>query len=412
MLYFSFGFFFLLFLHCLKKRGISICTILVGLYMLMYLSSVVLINVYDIRMGTNQIPLVYLFSALLLFLYPVYKMHDENVQKLLLPSDRNLNILTYFLMVGSWFAIVYYIPSTVSIIRNVGFGDIASIRNEIGVSGENIFIHRSVFNTIASIFATFYQIQIFLFFIEICRTRRFSKKAILIFISSFSYVFLILSFLGRDGILFWFFSFLTLYSFFYKSMPPYLQKKINKNFIFITGILGLLFIIISMGRFVTSNTYTIKEFFYPYFSYLGQGPINFVDLYDVNFKPTYGGNLFPLFLGEVNEYIVDFNQGAFGAMGVLTNVFSTTIGSYVRTFGYTGTIIFLLVADLFFVLIHQKNNSWSFSFFLIYLLFVMILMQGVFYFRLYDKASNLYILCVFFMAAFYRKQSKKKFELK
>lgn len=387
-----------------KKTGLSISIVIMGLYVMMYLSSVILQFFYNARINTDNIPFFYLSIVLLILLLPVICIDSNKVEHLIIPSNYWLEKVINVLTIGSFLSFVYYIPSSIAAI-SVGLENIESVRNQIGVSGENPFIQRSLFNTIASVFSTFYMVQISLFFVNIIKENKISFKSLIILLSSMSYVFLMLSFLGRDGFLFWIISFIVLYIFFSKFMEDKLRNKIKRSFLILSVPFIFIFVYITMGRFLLGGEVDIL---YPFVSYLGQGPINFTYLFNIDFIPSGGSKTFSLFFGNVNNEISSYNSYILDSHGINTGVFRTLVGSFYPDFGTYGTLAFsIIVSVLIFKLKPKRKDTWDFSYMLVYMLYIMIMYQGIFYFRLYDKASNLYILIVFILYIVLKKMPKQ-----
>lgn len=393
-----------------KRRGASISSIMWTWYAVMYISSVLLVSFYNNwEISSDSKAYIYMAIILIILLIPFCVIDDNIIETLILPSDKWLKPTILILTIGSLFSALFYIPSAIKAL-SVGVNEISYIRDLIIATGENPFIRRSIFNTIASIFSTFYMIQIVFFFITIIKERKLNWKSYVILFSSTSYIFLVLSFMGRDCFVFWLLSFLFLYVFFSKFIGNSERRKIKKIFILMMSICIFIFIIITIGRFLSSSD---SDFIYPFLDYMGQGPLFFPDIYNVGLIHNGGSGIFSLIIKNVDMNTINNNEVVFYMYGIRSNVFRTIVGSLYLNFGEYGTIIFSLVISVFVMLYAPRNkHNWDFSFIIIYVLYVMIMYQGVFYFKLYDNASNLYIILSFLMALIFKRIPKQKIVIK
>ena len=169
-------------------------------------------------------PMLVFDLFILLYLLPFRRFNEMRINMLRLPSRQFLDIFSTIIIILSFYAIIYY-ASTVRFIFSLG--DLGAARDIRYLEGE--FVETGLFNTIASVSSANYVFAIVLYFIY--KAFGNSKtRCRLLFISSFSNAIHVLSFVGRDGIVFWLFTFVFCWAFF----SPYLQidtrKKIRKIF--------------------------------------------------------------------------------------------------------------------------------------------------------------------------------------
>ena len=253
-------------------------------------------------------------------------------------------------------------------------------------------------NTISGTAATFYIIPLFFFFVECTRNSKITFKANLLFISSLSYAIFVLAYLGRDGLLFWSFSFIAIFLLFKKFIRKSNRKSILKYFLRILIVFVCIFMVISIARFATKS-YTDSEsgnVILSLFSYLGQGPINFSEFFYLDIKTMdYGRNMFPLLFGDRIEGVV-YSE----SYGLNSWVFKTFIYPIWSGFGTVLTLVIGLSLFTIYKCTFKKDRAskkYSFSFVLCYFLFFQIYSQGVFYFRMYNMVGNLFILVLLTM---------------
>ena len=116
-------------------------------------------------------------------------------------------------------------------------------------------------------------------------------KCILLLISSVSEPLHILSYVGRDGVVFWLFSFIFLFLLFRPFMQKDMSKRILKYFGIGAAILMLPFLAISVSRFDSTDAGTGGAMI----SYMGQSFVGGPAYMGIDDKPFNEGASFPLF---------------------------------------------------------------------------------------------------------------------
>ena len=108
---------------------------------------------------------MFLTVALLLFLYPFYDLDDNNIKSVNVPDRRILDIFMIITTSLSLFSIVYFVPIAAEMMF-VDVEDVYELRIAVA-RGDNPFITPSIFNTIAGTSASFYSVQLLLFFLYV-----------------------------------------------------------------------------------------------------------------------------------------------------------------------------------------------------------------------------------------------------
>lgn len=393
LLFFCVLFFFTVRIY--KKKGITPSFFLYFLYALSGFVSLILVLFYD---GGNNPYIkdynsgaIYLLFALMLYLQPFAEINDDKIKYVTVLKSDFFKVVIYVLTFLSFYSIIYFMPIVKKMLF-VDVSDVASLRNLVAI-GENPYITESLFNTIAGTAAHFYVLQILFFFLMLLEYRKITFLSILVLLSSFSYPMFVLAYMGRDGVLFWFISFLCYYLLFSKYIPFIINKKIKKLVfvLFVPFVCSFLFV--TIGRFLFGESIGgIGDVLYPVLSYLGQGPINFSELYYTDIrKMGYGKNILTLFFNNVNNdtMFLAENYGVFGW------VFKTFVSSIYLDFGSILTLLIAVILLFMFRAFYytdKKKKCFSFSFLIMYSLFFTIYSQGVFYFRQYNRVGNLFIL--------------------
>jgi oligosaccharide repeat unit polymerase len=381
---------FLFYRNIVKKQSwVAPSSVVIMLYFL----SVLLSYPYMLFSGTEDILSMRFFISsivfcvlLFLFLSPFLSFREDLINKIVLPNSRFLYVFSIIVCGVSLFSLIYFIPSSIIAIRTP---DIQAARYAL-LEGDTLVSH-SIFNTIAGTAASFYQIPIVLFFIYQILERHWLLKVMLL-VSSFSYTFFVLSYYGRDGILFFILSFIGLFGFFKPFLTVVFRKKIWFFFIFLV-IGGLVpFLILTFSRFGDQSFRAI-------ISYMGQGFPNFCLMYNAKAPITYG-NVFPLFrdlLGLPEVVDSSIQKDVLESSGTFTWVFGTFLKSFVLCFGVFGTFILGFIFQFIFKHTVSKKIIFSFANLLIYFLYFQIFFQGVFYYRQYDRVGNLLIIVSFLL---------------
>ena len=372
----------------IKRRWLLPSSIVISLFFLSVILAYPYILIYHetaiLKENYLEGSIVFCF-LIVVYIVPFLSFRDDQVKTILLPNKKFLFIFSVIICLLSLFSVMYFISTSIKALTTSDIGD---ARIDMVQNGKTL-VSKTILNTIAGTAASFYQIPIFLFFIyEILNQHKVLKW--LLFTSSFSYILFVLSFFGRDGILFWFLSFLGIMGFFYPFIKNNFKKKVKFYLMFFVIIGGSFFMIISFSRFG-------EETFSSILGYIGQGFPNFCLFYKVHIPIDYGNSTFPLFrslFGLTDKFDFEFQSYLLELGGTKSTVFGTFLKSFMSNFGFIGTTI---LGFVFFVLFKftVRKRKFSVAHLFIYLLYFQIFYQGVFYFRQYNRVGNLLIIVSF-----------------
>ncbi len=367
-----------------KKSFILPSVFVLGLYFISVLLSYphVIVNEELLSLDPKYFEASIVFlSLLLLYLLPFTNIREDKVKSIVLPNAKTLYVFSVAIIFLSLFSIIFFTPTVIDVFSVENLGDARILMTQ-----EGPFVEVSIWNTIASVSASLYTIALILFFIY--RAKGTNKKmSILLLASSFSYVFNVFAYVGRDGVVFWIFSFIGTYWLFRNYISSKDKKTIRKYFNIFLIIAIPLFMAITFDRFSDNPLAGI-------ISYMGQSFPNFTLAYHADY-PVSGGNSFPLFKEILGLPMTESYRGEFG--GTVTWVFGTFLKSFLLNFDIIGTIILGLGMGLILKLTFRKNsNVFYFHQLFIYFLYFQIFSQGVFYFRQYGRGGNLFIVLSFF----------------
>lgn len=182
------------------------------------------------------------------------------------------------------------------------------------------------------------------------------------------------------------------YMLFYKMIDERQRKFLGQLSLIIGGIMGLLFVSISLNR-TTGGTEELGAA-YGFVRYMGESMYNFnTDCYWIT--DFVGGEHslkgFYTYLGIDNASIEDQTS----LLGIVSNNFYTYIGAFVMDFGLIFTFVFLsLVAFLFFILISKLDKEVNIGILMIVSLYANILLFGTTYF-IYENGFIHFVWAIF-----------------
>lgn len=368
------------------KRGwITPSGFLIGLYVLSAMLSIPTLNIDGYTEPQNPKylgPMLLFLFSMLCFLMPVIRFNETKATSINLPSKLILDIFSTTIIILSFFSILFFSRIVVNIFLG---GDLGTARNAL-YAGEQ-YVEEGLMNTIASVSASLYVFAIVLFFIyQIIGNSR--KRCMLLLVSSLSEPLHVLSYVGRDGVVFWFFTFFFMFLFFRRFLPEKSVVKLKKTFFRVAMILILPFLAISISRFLISDSGVGGSII----SYLGHGFINGTLFFGIEDPPLSYGTSFPLFREIFG--LPEYQSSGLTQIGEWKSwKFNTFIVKFYINFGFAGMFFVAMVSAVFFkaVMLSAKNRI-NFSQLIIYILYFQIYSQGLFYFRHYTRGGNLFIL--------------------
>lgn len=385
-------------------------SLLIGLYLLSAISSIPLVLLSEDRYNAQYSLIgqdkywsatIIFVLFLMLFLYPIYYFRETSTNEIKLPNMQILNIFSFAIIVLSIYSIVYFIPTVIRLFTQ-GIA-LVVLRNNLSAGVETYTRDTGIANTIATVASSLYPFATMLFYIYYIIGKH-RARCVLLFISSTSNIFHILAYVGRDGVVFWIITFLYIHLL----LGNYLnigQKKFIKGVFIVGSFFALLpFLIISISRFGSSSTGGGTAL--SLLSYIGQMVPNYMLYFDVRSQHYNFGSLFPLYWEIVGQSMPSGGRWVDG--GTESNVFGTFIKSFNGCFGIWGTMLVGVIIGVIFMNVFKNyKKTISYHHYFVYILFLQIYFEGLFYFREYTRGGNLFILiCLifFFMFAFIEKR--------
>lgn len=343
--------------------------------------------------------IAYIFF-IFIFLFPLYYFKENKNLTIKLPNIGLLNIFSSVLIVLSIFSIAFYLPAVIKMFKS-GTA-LAILRNNLSSIRTEYVNTEGLWNTIASVSSSLYPFAMMLFFLYYIKGKNTIRCALL-FVSSTSKIIMVLSFVGRDGVVFWIINFIFMYFLFYNYFSEKQKKRLRSVFIVMAAVAMIPILAISISRFGgKSNNGTMRSIL----SYLGQMVPNYLLFFNVRADHYCFGSAFPLLyeiIGKEKPTVYRWIDG-----GTESNVFGTFLKSFNISLGVWGTVavgIFALI--VFCVIFGKEKKVLSYHYYFVYILYFHTLSEGLFYFKDYTRGGNLFIIiCVVLFFAFRALENK------
>ncbi|MGZ0718273.1 O-antigen polymerase [Pseudomonas palleroniana] len=391
-----------------NKFYFGVVSYLLSIYLASFFCSIILSEAFDYSKAFElDAEAVLYFSALLFILLSGFtSFKDFKLKCISLSNFKVLRIIEWSMIPLSLFALVFFAMSAAVALT----GDVETNRNMIAAGGVSYVEQYGVVNTVCSLIANLFLLNMMFAFLNLSEGYPGSRaKAFIHLLCSTVYIFYILSYVGRDGFVYWAMS-LGFFLLFFKGFMP--KRNIRLLVLCASGLTIpalLVFIKITISRFGGEGGSDVLG---ALLDYAGQQVFHFSAHYLVD-APPLGGKmdfapvsvLKASLFGEVYE---PFDREAWFAIylekGVVPWVFTTIIGSFLHDFGRTGCIVAIVL--IFFVtrmLLRGVKISGVFklSELIMFILMFQVVSWGVFYYRQYSAFFYIVVmLLLFFMFKF------------
>ena len=251
-----------------KKSRLTSSSVLIGIYVVCSFMGVVELHLGDYTQPYNSnywLPMLGFDLFILVYLLPFRQFDETQIKCLVLPNRKLLNVFSNIVILFSLFSIIYYAGA----VRNIfSMGNLKDLRD-----AHEVYFEVGILSTIGSVSAANYVFAIVLYFIYSIIGDS-EKRCKLLLLSSISEPIHVLSFVGRDGIVFWLFTFIFCYAFFRPYMDYDSNRKALKPIIILGSVILFPFIIISISRFGENSGTGASIISYMGHAFL-QGPLFF-----------------------------------------------------------------------------------------------------------------------------------------
>lgn len=335
-------------------------------------------------------PTVYFSCALCIGFLGFFRFREHQLQYMVLNNIKLIKFVEMTIVPFTTGAIVFFLWHTWTALS----GDIEANRNAVAAGGATYLREAGIVNSLFSLVANLFLLNMLFAFLNLTEDypERSLIKAFLHLTLSTVYIFYIMAYVGRDGVVFWGMSLIFFYLLF-KDFVTDEKLKYLKLAAFMLAVPAIsLFMMISIRRFGGGGA---GDLVLALLDYAGQQVFNFNDHYLVNppvaqgaisFLPVVNlqSNIFGSITGVFDKEA--WNQ-VFLNKGIKPWVFTTLVGSFMYDFGRVGAIAAMAVLgsiawnslkDV------KKYGFIKFSDLLMFILVFQIVSWGVFYYRQYS----------------------------
>ncbi|SFS28959.1 O-antigen polymerase [Pseudomonas sp. NFACC42-2] len=361
---------------------------------------------YDERYMLQLEPLIYFSISLSLLLLGFFRFRDFRFKVIVLNNIKTIKFIEWAIVPFTFGAIVFFLSHALTMLS----GDIEANRNAVAAGQVNYLSEMGLINSIFSLVSNLFVLNMLFAFLNLTEAYPGASvyRSLVHLVLSTVYIFYIMAYVGRDGVVFWFMSLCFFYLLFRGFIVNRKLKFLKRMAMMLTIPAFIIFMVISAQRFGGDNRGGILI---ALLDYAGQQVLNFNDHYLVN-PPLANGAISFAPLVSLSSYLfgadsIPFNKEAWNKVfldeGVAPWVFTTLIGSFMYDFGRIGglIVISLLSCLVCWVLRDiKKHGVIKFSDLILFILLFQVSSWGVFYYRQYS--SFFYILSLLLMVAVYK----------
>lgn len=374
------------------------------IYLASFLCSIILgvffgySDVYDLGLE----PVLFLVAMAVIVFLGFTGFRDNDLQCISLNNFKVLRFIEFSMIPLSILALVFFAMSALVALS----GDVESNRNLIASGGVSYVEQYGALNSICSLIANLFLLNMLFAFLNLSEGYPGTRfRAFTHLLCSTVYIFYILSYVGRDGFVYWAMSLLFFVLFFRGFMP----KRNMRLLLVCASSLAvpalLVFVKITISRFGGDGS---SDLFVALLDYAGQQVFHFSEHYKMD-APPIGGvmdfapvSMFKAWvLGEVYE---PFNREEWFAFylnkGVIPWVFTTFIGSFLHDFGRLGTFFAAVVIAILTRMVVwsvKRTKVLRLSNLVLFILLFQVVSWGVFYYRQYSAFFYIVSMFLIFM---------------
>lgn len=384
---------------------------IISVYGVMGVAAIILYVFYgfDSQFDVQLQPSAYLSACLFIVFYGLAAFTDRQNRRFLVDNAPLLRLLEVVQLLSSSVALLFFMPFVASgLTGSIAENRIASvdIAERLGSYG--------LLNTLSSLVGNLFPVSILLAFINLASIGRGGSRlrAHLLLVASSVYIVYVLAYVGRDGFVYWVFTFLFFYLFFKDYLPRVELNKLRFTAAAVALPALVAFVMITISRmFQYAPGDKEAPGMLGVFEYAGSQIFYFNDHYMTDAPPLMGLMNFGQFIElglkligapyEALDKVEWFRQ--FTDVGVLPWTFSTFIGAFLHDFGKRGTVVSVIIlAALTRMALakHARTGSLSFSRMLLVFLLLQVVLWGVFYYRQYS--AGYYQIAVVLIALVFR----------
>ncbi len=386
-----------------KRYGMNGSSFLLLLFLVSSISSLALLYYYKTydsdRISVTAI--LFHITCYTLFFFPAINFANKNIKSIQLPSERNLNIILYLIIVLSLCTYVSSIPKIAHAFSFSNLSEARKLHNTGELSEDN---SGGIIDYLGGIGQGLSFYALFLFFLIFSKKRKLNLILILLFLSSFAIVLSNMTMMGRDGIVRWILFFLFSYFCFKKSLGAKFSQQLVRYSIIPGVILLYIFYLISDSRFGEKDLGVE----YSLIDYLGQSNIYFSYGFNQFMDGVAGGAINFSFITGDRVSLNNLNEFVYANYHL--NTFSSFVGSFYFDMGLVATFV-LAICTYLFLSIYRLIKKNDLTKLVVYLVVFEVYILGVFYYMFYGptKVNTIALLIILtWVTVFNSKVSLKK----
>lgn len=395
-----------------RRKGVDVAAYISGVYAISALFSVL---AYFLHIGGENglvgdyeptlLPSVCYCVLLTLSIYPFYHLNSREIKKIPLVKEKSLDIF------GWWMIAVFFITFFLLItdLREILSGDLRAARNMI-YSDEEVETPTGIKYILAipeTLFSQFSPLVIFVFFYNICFRKRNILYNLLLLASSLTPVLKALMIVGRTQPIYWLLNLILGFVFFYPHLSPKKRRWIIIPVATTIAAMAIFIISVTISRF-EDNSGAIASLV----SYAGQSYLNFCYFFDTWHDQWFSlERLFPFthyFILRTNFDLFQYRDCIMAVSGLNIGIFYTFLGDLMIDLTHWGMLVYIMLYFLICTqLMHRKQNDvMPFWQLIVFLIIVLIPLQGLFYYSYYKINSAYYYIGMAILAVYYKYQIK------
>mgnify|MGYP001580934387 CR=1 FL=1 len=395
----------LLFLYqALNKFKVGVVSYLIFVYFCSIVCSLVLYLFFDYSESyiLEFEPIFYFSSGLCVLLIGFFRFRDYRLKKVVLNNIRLIKFIELAIIPFTIGAIVFFMLHALTVLS----GDIEANRYAVVAGEENYLGGMGVINSIFSLVANLFLLNMLYSFLNLTESYPGAStgKAFMHLMLSTVYIFYIMAYVGRDGVVFWGMSLIFFYLLFKDFIVEGNRRYLRRSAMVLAVPAVSMFMMISIYRFGGGGAGHVVL---ALLDYAGQQLLNFNDHYLVDAPLAHGAISFAPIVTFESYFLgadsLHFDKDAWNQVfldkGVMPWVFTTLIGSFMYDFGRAGGfgVVVFLSGFVYCILRDVKRHGFiKFSDLILFVLVFQIVSWGVFYYRQYS--SFFYILSLLALA--------------
>lgn len=393
----------LLFIILYRRQCNKVAILATGIWLLSAVIGLVYVQmpvpIYKNALGHELTfaPFLYLFVCFFITLLPLLS-NKEDVRVIYTTKKHLLYPFLWILAVCALFPFLESLFYLIKMVITGQFMTMAANYDDISAGNIQAFQVSYISNRILVLLICMKLITPILFFYVYQNVKASKYLKIGLFIASITPAVFNLCNGGRVQMVFITLYYVALYLLFNKTFNEKSRHLLKKTAVYLFVVIGVVFISMTIGRFVLGNKFGGGSAMDFIFQYTSEGMFNFDNsMYYV--KKSSGGLATSWtimnHLGLTDSLPVNYVEFMTGKLGIPGWWFYTYIGDLYSDFGFTGTLLWISIFAIFFSLIRMRKQTNIADLFL-YSIYLHIVVNGLFYYPHKVSFEPIYAGIIFF----------------